>query len=244
VEAFLGTASQFELRSPNGCPRRIVISSTLPGEGKSVVASNLAAAFTRLGYRALLVDCDFRRPVQHRFHECPNDAGLLAWIEQGCPGGADASYDAIGLQALPGGTWLLPTGGVDAEPARNFLLPAVAGLFDRLGREFDVTIIDTSPAGLFPDPFFVTRFADACALVVREGTASMDQVRKVIADFSRTSTPVTGIIFNAIAGGVTHPSFGYKTVAAKYARHYVDGSRNLPVRTRGRPSVTVEPIPG
>lgn len=244
VEAFLGTASTFELRFPGGCPRRIVLSSTLPCEGKSVVASNLAAAFTRLGYRTLLVDCDLRRPVQHRFHGCANDVGLLHWIEQGCPGGAEASLDAIGLQALPGGTWLLPAGGVDPEPARNFLLPAVTGLFERLGREFDVTIFDTSPAGLFPDPFFVTRFADVSALVVREGVASTDQVRKVLADFSRTSAPAAGIIFNAISGGATHPSFGYRTVAARYARHYVDSSGELPVRTRGRPTIAVGPITG
>lgn len=244
VEAFLGTASQFELRSRGGCPRRIVLSSALPGEGKSVVASNLASAFTRLGYRTLLVDCDFRRPSQHRFHRVANDTGLLPWIDQGCPGGANATYEAIGLQALPGGTWLLPTGGTDPEPARHFLQPAVTGLFERLGREFDVTIIDTSPAGLFPDAFFVTRFADAAALVVREGMASMDQLRKVMAEFARTSAPVTGIIFNAISSGTTHPSFGYRTVAAKYARHYVDQSRQLPVRARPGPTITVEPMAG
>lgn len=243
VDAFLAIASQFELRSAQGCPRRIVITSTLPGEGKSVVSSNLAAAFTRLGYRALLVDCDFRRPAQHRFHKCANDGGLLNWIDQGCPGGAEASLEAIGLQALPGGTWLLPTGGTDPEPARNFLLPPVAGLFERLSREFDVIIVDTSPAGLFPDPYFVTRFADVAALVVREGMASTDQVRKVIADFARTATPICGIIFNAISGGVTHPSFAYRRITAKYARHYIDGTRNLPVRTRGRP-VAVEPMAG
>lgn len=244
VEAFMGTASVFELRFPGGCPRRIVVSSTLPCEGKSVVTSNLAEAFTRLGYRTLLVDCDLRRPVQHRFHGCANNVGLLHWIEQGCPGGADASFESIGLQVLPGGTWLLPAGGADPEPARNFLLPQVVGLFNRLGREFDVTLFDTSPAGLFPDPFFVTRFADATALVVREGVASTDQVRKVLAEFGRTSAPVAGIIFNAISSGATHPSFGYRTVAARYARHYVDPNGELPTRPRGRPSIAVGPIAG
>ncbi len=244
VEAFIGTASQFELRSAGGCPRRIVVSSTLPGEGKSVVSSNLAAAFTRLGYRALLVDGDFRRPSQHRFHKCPNEAGLLRWIDEGCPGGGEASLEAIGVHALPGGTWLLPTGGTDPEPARHFLRPEVMALFERLSREFDVVIVDTSPAGLFPDAFFVTRFADAVALVVREGTASLDQVRKVIADFARTAAPVNGIVFNAIAGGVTHPSFGYRRVAARYARHYAPQTRPLPVRSQGGAPIPVEPITG
>jgi capsular exopolysaccharide synthesis family protein len=242
VEAFLGMASQFELRTPGGCPRRIVISSTLPGEGKSVVASNLAAAFTRLGYRALLVDADFRRPTQQRFHRIPNAAGLLRWIEGGCPGGGDAALDDIGLHALPGGTWLLPTGGTDPEPARHFMRPEVQALFDRLAREFDVIIIDTPPAGLFPDAFFVTRFADAAALVVREGVPVLDQVRKVLADFHRTATPVTGIIFNAISGGIAHPSFGYRRVAARYARHYAPAPRQLPVRPRNAGPVAAETI--
>jgi len=242
VESFLGAASQFELRFPGGCPKRIVISSTLPGEGKSVVASNLAAAFTRLGYRSLLVDADFRRPTQQRFHRVPNSAGLLRWIEGGCRGGGEASLDDIGLHALPGGTWLLPTGGTDPEPARHLMRREVQALFERLSREFDVITIDTPPAGLFPDAFFVTRFADAAALVVREGVPGVDQLRKVLADFRRTSTPVSGIIFNAISGGVAHPSFGYRTVASRYARHYVPSPRQLPVSPRRGSPVPAEII--
>lgn len=242
VEAFLSTASQFELRGERGCPRRIMVTSTLPGEGKSVVACNLASAFTRLGYRTLLVDCDFRRPAQHRFNECSNDAGLLAWIDRGCPGGAAASAEQLGLCALPDGTFFLPTGGLDPEPARDFLLPPVLGLFERLGQEFDVTIIDTPPAGLFPDPFFVARLADASVLVVREGTAPTDQVRKVITDFARTRAPVTGIIFNDIKDGSTHPLFRYRTISSKYSGLY--GVKRARRRMQPAPGDPVAPAVG
>jgi len=225
VGSFLAIASEFALRTPGRTPRRIVVSSTLPAEGKSVIASNLAAAFTRLGYRTLLVDADFRRPVQHRFNLVEDDAGLLDWIGRGCPeiAAVAAASRELGVRGLADGTWFLPAGGCDPEPARHWLRPETARLFEQFRSEFDVTIIDTPPAGLFPDAFFVAQLADATALVVREGVASTAQVRKVIAGFSRSAAPVTGLVFNELARRLTHPLFRYRATNLKYRR--ADGAR-------------------
>ena len=63
----------------------ILVTSTLPSEGKSLIASNLASTFRQLGKRCLLVDLDLRRPVQHALHGVPQDRGFLVWARLGFP---------------------------------------------------------------------------------------------------------------------------------------------------------------
>ncbi|RME73341.1 MAG: hypothetical protein D6781_00650, partial [Verrucomicrobia bacterium] len=89
VENFLAIAAQLDISSSVPYPKRIVITSTVPGEGKSMVASNLASTFTRYGRKTVLVDFDFRRPVQQDLHDIPDDRGFLAWAAADCPMGED-----------------------------------------------------------------------------------------------------------------------------------------------------------
>ena len=81
VEAFRGLYSQFRLASKVEAPKVALITSTIPGEGKSFVACNLAASFAAHGRRTLLIDADLRRPTLHTAFKLNNDNGLLTWVK-------------------------------------------------------------------------------------------------------------------------------------------------------------------
>ncbi|HEX2100560.1 MAG TPA: exopolysaccharide transport family protein, partial [Candidatus Synoicihabitans sp.] len=89
TESFLSVYSSIKIQSKLDFPKSLLVTSTIPGEGKTLVSSNVAASFARHGKRTLLVDCDLRRPMLHRHYAQENTRGLIPWFEAG--GAADES---------------------------------------------------------------------------------------------------------------------------------------------------------
>jgi capsular exopolysaccharide synthesis family protein len=227
VEAFLSIVGQLDLVSKQPLPRRLLITSTLPGEGKSMVASNLAATYTRLGRRTLLVDCDFRRPTQNLLQQVGEGCGLLTNAAAGFPATPSMFYPggSLGIVTLPDGTFFLPSGGTDAQPTRYLIANGIAALFDQLGTEFDVVIVDTPPAGVFQDALILAKYCHETILITRDGKAQTAQVQRVIGDLDKTLAPVVGVVLNAFAPGATHPQMAYRHLADKYGYGYGYGKK-------------------
>lgn len=223
VESFLAIAAQLDISSAVPYPKRIVVTSTVPGEGKSMLVSNMASTFTRYGRKTVLVDFDFRRPIQQDLHDIPDDRGFLAWAAADCPMGDDIFEPGgpLGLTVLPDGTSLIPTGGVHVQPGRFLVAKATIALLDRLSSEFDVVMIDSPPAGLFQDALILARYCQETVLVVREGRPHITQIKKVLSDLDRMPTRVAGMIINGFSRRSTHPSMSYKyTNYGKYGYGY------------------------
>jgi len=77
-EAFLSVYSAVKIQSKLDFPKSILVTSTIPGEGKTMISCNLAGSFARHGKKVLLIDCDMRRPMLHRHFKLTNEAGLIA----------------------------------------------------------------------------------------------------------------------------------------------------------------------
>ncbi len=222
VECFLSVVGQLDLISKKPVPKRILITSTLPGEGKSMVASNLAATFTRLGRNTVIVDCDFRRPTQQNLHQSAGPGGILSWAEAGFPVGDDifAAGGILGMRKLPDGTSFIPVGGVDTQPTRHLIAPAIAAFFERLGEKFDIVIVDTPPAGVFQDALILAKYCHETILIAREGKAETAQVKRVVGELEKTPSPAIGVVLNAFSPGSSHPHMAYRHMAEKYGYGY------------------------
>lgn len=221
VESFTSMASQVEFNSKHKAPRVIVITSTLPGEGKSMMASNLAAAFTKFGRKTLIIDCDFRRPTQHLIHGIAQPNGFLTWAKSGYPAAGLLEINgALGITVLPDGTHLIPSGGDDAQPGQYLVAKATETLFQSLRRSYDAIIIDTPPVGLFQDALILSRYAQESILVAREAKAPVAQIKRVLADLDRGPAPALGVIFNDFSPRSASAVVGYRHEAAKYGYTY------------------------
>jgi capsular exopolysaccharide synthesis family protein len=222
VEAFTSIVGQLDLVSRRPLPKRLLVTSTLPGEGKSMAASNLAAAYNRLGRRTLLIDCDFRRPTQSALQQVPDGKGLMTWMAAGYPGATDLFQPggSLGIITLPDGTLFLPAGGVDTQPTRLIIAAAMGTLFEQLSCEYDIIIVDTPPAGVFQDALILAKHCHDTILIARDGKAQTAQVQRVISDLEKTVAPVVGVILNAFAPGATHPHMAYRHLADKYGYGY------------------------
>ena len=198
-------------------PRRIVVTSALPGEGKSTIAANLAAAYTRIGRRTVLVECDFRRPAQGAIHGV-RGRGLLAWAKDGFAMSDDLlePNGPVGLRVLADGTALIPAGSSDIQPARYLSSESMVRFFERLGAEFEVVIVDTPPAGVFRDALMIARGCDETVLVARDGVANTELLTRVLNDFAKTRAPAIGMILNGFSANAKHPQLGYHQLYRKY----------------------------
>jgi polysaccharide biosynthesis transport protein len=157
-------------------PCTLVVTSAAPQEGKTLIATNLAATFARGGAKVLLVDCDIHRPRLHRLFKISRAPGLMDLLRMsGLPGrpiGSAAALDQRLGAVRPTSVErlsLLPC-GADPQSSPELLEPAtLRGLLDGLRKDFDVIVLDTPPVLVSADAATLAASADGVILVVRAG---------------------------------------------------------------------------
>jgi uncharacterized protein involved in exopolysaccharide biosynthesis len=142
-ESFLGVYSSVKIHSKLDFPKAILVTSTIPGEGKTLISANLAGCFARHGKRTLVIDCDLRRPMMHRHFGHNTDFGLLKWFEAG------AHFDAgpvAGLADL-GVRLLAPTVAVSQAPIAEVLAVLRSAGFAPAAEDSSGAIVDLRRRG-------------------------------------------------------------------------------------------------
>jgi len=210
TEQFRAFYSQLTLSSHVDVPKTLLVTSTLPGEGKSFIASNLAALFVAHGRRVLLIDGDFRRPVQHTNFSLPNSHGVLAWLAQERPIGPEILKDAsLGIVEIAPGLHLLRSGGISRKATELLAHERLSLLLQELQRHYDVLIVDTPPAGLFPDAVAFAKFCHELVFVCRFNTVARHAVRGVLARFRQAGLEIPGLVLNAMPAGFGGSAYYY-----------------------------------
>jgi len=229
---------QLEIGSSQRYPKVILVTSTLPGEGKSLITSNLASTFRQLGKKTLLIDMDLRRPVQNTLHGISHEKGFLSWARAGFPG-SDSLLDQMNyleIKKLVNGTDLISAGGAEPQPGQFLIAESTERLISALKGIYDVVIVDTPPAGVFHDALLLARYATERLLVAREGIAPVVQVKQVVEDFAKSNCTFQGVVLNGFIPRNANKklSHGYKGAAEGYSYHKLEGGkvgkRNVAVR--------------
>jgi capsular exopolysaccharide synthesis family protein len=224
AESYRGIFSEMEVRSPIPFPKALLVTSSVPGEGKSVLCSNLAAVFAAHNRKTLLIDCDLRRPSVHRYFGVEPNSGWVSWLESDpatrspIPEGIINVADR--LDVLPAGTGSTqPTELLDRIGRREALQP----LLDR----YDLVIFDTPPAAVFPDALMLSRCCDEMIYVCQYRTVRPGIIRKVLERFHNSGISFLGVVLNQLperkaAGYGYH---GYGTQSSEYYKVY-DAEKN------------------
>lgn len=201
TESFLGTYSAVKIHSKLDFPKAILVTSTIPGEGKTLVSANLAGAFARHGKRTLLIDCDLRRPMLHRHYDLPNEQGLLRWFDQGAKlePGRLADDPNLGITPIGENIWLLRSGGRSKSPTELLESAAFAPLIDRLKREFDLVVVDSPPLGAVTDSLLIAETTDEVVYVCRFNRALRKHIRLYIKALRQGKNEILGIVLNGLS---------------------------------------------
>jgi capsular exopolysaccharide synthesis family protein len=140
--------------------RVVVVTSALGGEGKTTLASHLAASLARAWRKTLLIDGDLRKPAAHEQFDLPLEPGLSEALR------GDIEFDDTVKPTMTGRLWLMPAGKVDAHSLQALAQEGMAGVFERLKEQYDFIIIDTSPVLPIPDALLLAQQADTVLLSV------------------------------------------------------------------------------
>jgi succinoglycan biosynthesis transport protein ExoP len=177
-------------------PRVIVLTSPCPGEGKTTVACNLSVAVAEIGRKVLLIDGDLRRSRLHTVFGVADDWGLGDILQANTPLETLPLSHLTRATEIPG-LHLLPGGRCGETPANLFYSPRMSALLTRLGKEFDMILIDAPPMIHLADARVLGRLADGVILVVRAGQTTTESAVFASQRFVEDGTRVLGTVLNS-----------------------------------------------
>ena len=200
VEAFLSVYSSVKIHSKLDFPKSILVTSTIPGEGKTLISCNVAGSFARHGKRTLLIDCDLRRPMLHRHFKQQNTAGLIPWFEAGSSVEGDlATNPALGIIKVGENLSLLCSGGRSKSPTEFLESPVFGQLLEKLKREYDLVIVDSPPLGAVTDSLLIAERIDEVIYVCRFNRAYRKHIRLYMRALRNGKNEVLGIVLNGLS---------------------------------------------
>lgn len=170
--------------------RILVVTSSVPGEGKTTVASNLALAHAQTK-RTLLIDADMRRPqVSRRLSLPPTVRGLSALVA----GSASVEECICGLNGST--LMVMPAGEVPPNPVELLLSQRFRETIESLAKQYEVIIIDSPPVELVSDALVIAPLATSTIFVVQAMETASPVARKSLIRLQRAGAQILGVVLN------------------------------------------------
>ncbi|MCW2278091.1 CpsD/CapB family tyrosine-protein kinase [Heliophilum fasciatum] len=169
-----------------------LFTSAGPREGKSTVTANVAVTFAQNGTKTLLIDCDLRKPVQHKIFHVSNSVGLTNVLVDKCP-----EVDAINLTSIPQ-LDVMTSGPIPPNPSELLSSPRMQDLLDDLRQRYDLILIDTPPAVAVTDPVVLASHVDGIFLVIRAKQATIEMAKLATTRLQQSQGRIIGAILNGM----------------------------------------------
>jgi capsular exopolysaccharide synthesis family protein len=203
TEAFRLLRTNLQFLDLDDQPRCLVISSAVPGEGKTMTSTNLAVALAQTGRRTLVIDADLRRPRVAGLLGLDAAVGLTTILV-----GKTEVQDAIQVHE-PSGLHFLASGAKPPNPTEILQSRVTHDLIKQLRDEYDMVIIDAPPLLPVADASVLATLADGTILVVKHGKTTRDQLAEAIARLNQVGGRLFGVVVNMIPRRSTNSYYYY-----------------------------------
>ena len=195
AEAYRTVRTAIYFGVPDSSAKKMLVTSPAPGDGKTTSASNIAIAMAMAGQRTLILDCDFRRPTQHKVFETKHETGLSSVIV-----GKSDLHAAIQPTATKD-LFVLPCGPVPPNPSELLNSQAFSDILDKLAAEFDHVIIDSPPVMAVADARILAASADLTILVLRAEKSTRKASEHALESLVGVGANVLGVVVNDVPRG-------------------------------------------
>ncbi len=188
--------------------KTLVVTSSMPKEGKSFISANLAVTIAHAGMKVLLVDCDFRHPVLHQFFNVPNSPGIIERLE--------GSIQDNGMRTVYPNLSFLPVGSSDDSLVITEVInnTSLVSFIESMKQSFDLIIVDTPPVNLFTDAVVLSSHFKNVLLAVKYNS-NKDAVLYSKKVLSNVNASILGIVVNDVQKS--------KLLGAQYGYGYGSG---------------------
>jgi tyrosine-protein kinase Etk/Wzc len=185
--------------------KKILLTSSISGEGKSFIAANLAVSLSLTGKKVVLVDLDLNNPSLSKILGVDYEGGVTEFLE-----GEKTPDQIINKLITHDNLYFIPAGSLPENPTELLANGKVKSLIDYLDENFDMVLIDTSPAVLVTDAYILSGMCDATLYVIRHNYTPKMLIKRI--DETNQINPINNpaIVFNGVkTRGVFKNNYGY-----------------------------------
>ena len=191
AEAYRSLRSNIEYSSFDDEYRVIVVTSSVPEEGKSTTSGNLAIALAQSGNSVLLVDCDMRKPSIHKMFKISNAAGTAELLLR------KKLFEEVANKYNENLT-IITAGKIPPNPSEMLASRAMTAFIEEMKKEFKYIILDTPPLQAVTDAQVLSTKADGVLLVVKAGSTKREMVFNSVDLIKKVQGKVIGTVLNGV----------------------------------------------
>ena len=195
AEAYRQLRTSILLSTAGHAPKSLLITSSLPSEGKTTTATNTAISLAQTGAKVLLIDADMRRPRLHSVFNIENGVGLSTLLSS-----ETSEAEALNAVKLEPGTKLnlLTSGPIPPNPAELIGSEQMADLLKIFQNNFTHVVVDSPPIASFTDGVLIASMVDGVILVVNAGKSSRQVVRRSRQILTDIGARIFGVVLNNV----------------------------------------------
>jgi polysaccharide biosynthesis transport protein len=175
----------------DGSLKTVLVSSPGSEEGKTTVCANLGLSLAQAGKSTLIVDCDLRKPMMHKYFGLKNLYGVVDAVVGG------RSPQETWQELLPG-LWVMTAGPIPPNPAELLDSEHFAELLDWLRQEFDYVLVDSGPIDSVSDPAILASRVDGVLLVIDPRSSREDDVQRAMRGLGAVEANILGTVINKV----------------------------------------------
>ncbi|MBK9216005.1 MAG: polysaccharide biosynthesis tyrosine autokinase [Chloracidobacterium sp.] len=195
AEAYRHLRTSILLSTAGHAPKSLLITSSLPSEGKTTTATNTAISLAQTGAKVLIIDADMRRPRLHNVFNIENGIGLSTLLASEL---SDTEIDNAVRQDERTKLYLLTSGPIPPNPAELIGSEQMATLLKLLQKKFTHVVVDSPPIASFTDGVLVASMVDGVILVVHSGKSSRQVVKRSRQLLQEIGAKVFGVVLNNV----------------------------------------------
>ncbi len=194
-EAYRQLRTSILLSTAGHAPKSLLVTSSLPAEGKTTTAINTAISLAQTGAKVLIIDADMRRPRLHTVFDISNAKGLSTLLSSEMP-----EEEILQVIQFEGESKvnLLPSGPVPPNPAELLGSEQMANLLKFMQKNFTHVVIDSPPIASFTDGVLIASMVDGVILVVHSGRSSRQVVRRSRQLLQDVGAKIFGVVLNNV----------------------------------------------
>lgn len=216
-EAFRTLRTNIQFMNMNKSLKTLLITSTLPGEGKSWVSANLAVTFAQAGKRVVLIDADMRKGRQYALFEVAPKPGLSNYLAGIDENNVELStIEKYIQQTEVTDLFIMTAGNIPPNPSELLVSAQMINLIKELEKVCDLVIIDGTPCELVTDSVILSRMTDSTVIVTAHNHTNKATLEKTVKSIQNVGGNIAGIVLNKIP-----------ISAKKYEKSYYYGSTSL-----------------
>jgi capsular exopolysaccharide synthesis family protein len=190
AESYRGLRTSVLMSTAGRRPKKILVTSGQPGEGKTTTVINTALSLAQLGAKVLIIDCDLRKPTAHKAFDVDYSRGLSLYLS------SDEEVEGLIQELETPNLSLLPCGPPPPNPAELISSDRMKEMLRTVSEKYDHILIDSPPLMNVVDSVIISTLVDGVILVVHGGKSTRDILRRSRHELSNVGAKIFGVVLN------------------------------------------------